>query len=140
MQISRSRIPINIAWSLISPSHFPLHLYLPFPFVFSLPFPSTFNFLPPVPLCVCLCPCLSLSLSVSVSASVFVSFSLSVSVSSCLCMICQICANENTYFGWTIQKDHARTNIHRSCFSEEKWKNSAFSLHSSLICRTLKSN
>jgi hypothetical protein len=43
---------------------------------------------------------------------------------------CQICTEENTYFGRTIQKSHERTNTHRSCFSEEKWEDSALSMHS----------
>ena len=43
---------------------------------------------------------------------------------------CQICENENSYFGRTIQKAHERTNTHRSCFSEEKWEDSALSMHS----------
>ena len=43
---------------------------------------------------------------------------------------CQICENDNSYFGRTIQKSHERTNTHRRCFSEEKWEDSALSMHS----------
>ena len=43
---------------------------------------------------------------------------------------CQICENDNSYFGRTIQKSHERTNTHRRCFSEEKWKDSELSMHS----------
>ena len=43
---------------------------------------------------------------------------------------CQICELENSYFGRTIQKTHERTNTHRNCFSEEKWEDSALSMHS----------
>ena len=42
---------------------------------------------------------------------------------------CQICETDNSYFGRTIQKSHERTNTHR-CFSEEKWEDSALSMHS----------
>ena len=44
---------------------------------------------------------------------------------------CQICREENSYFGRTIQKSHERTNTHRRCFNEEtKWEDSALSMHS----------
>ena len=43
---------------------------------------------------------------------------------------CNICQEENGYFGRTIQKSHERTNTHRRCFSEEKWEESALSMHS----------
>jgi len=43
---------------------------------------------------------------------------------------CTICTEENGYFGRTIQKSHERTNTHRSCFSEDKWEESALSMHS----------
>ena len=33
------------------------------------------------------------------------------------------------YFGRTIQKAHDRTNTHRKCFSEDKWEDSALSMH-----------
>ena len=42
---------------------------------------------------------------------------------------CQLCETENSYFGRTIQKCHDRTNTHRRCFSEEKWEDSALSMH-----------
>ena len=44
---------------------------------------------------------------------------------------CQICQEENSYFGRTIQKIHDRTNTHRRCFNNEtKWEDSALSMHS----------
>ena len=43
---------------------------------------------------------------------------------------CLICENDDSYFGRTIQKSHERTNTHRRCFSEEKWEDSALSMHS----------
>ena len=44
---------------------------------------------------------------------------------------CQICREENSYFGRTIQKSHERTNTHRRCFNDEsKWEDSALSMHS----------
>ena len=47
---------------------------------------------------------------------------------------CQICDNENSYFGRTIQKSHERTNTHRRCFAEQsKWEDSALSMHSHTI-------
>ena len=46
---------------------------------------------------------------------------------------CQICNTENSYFGRTIQKTHERTNTHRRCFSEEKWEDSALSMHSRTV-------
>ena len=46
---------------------------------------------------------------------------------------CQICHNENSYFGRTIQKSHERSNTHRSCFSSTKWEESALSMHSHSI-------
>ena len=42
---------------------------------------------------------------------------------------CKICTDENSYFGRTIQKSHERTNTHRRCFSEDKWEDSALSMH-----------
>ena len=42
---------------------------------------------------------------------------------------CQIYENDDSYFGRTIQKSHERTNTHRRCFSEEKWEDSALSMH-----------
>ena len=47
---------------------------------------------------------------------------------------CQICDNENSYFGRTIQKSHERTNTHRRCFTvQSKWEDSALSMHSHTI-------
>ena len=47
---------------------------------------------------------------------------------------CQLCDNENSYFGRTIQKSHERTNTHRRCFVEQtKWEDSALSMHSHTI-------
>ena len=46
---------------------------------------------------------------------------------------CKICQEENGYFGRTIQKSHERTNTHRRCFSEEKWEDSALSMHSRTV-------
>ena len=47
---------------------------------------------------------------------------------------CQICEQENAYFGRTIQKTHERTNTHRQCFSDEdKWESSALSKHSRTV-------
>ena len=46
---------------------------------------------------------------------------------------CQICNEQDSYFGRTIQKSHERTNTHRSCFSEAKWEDSALSMHSRSI-------
>ena len=47
---------------------------------------------------------------------------------------CQICQDDNSYFGRTIQKSHERTNTHRRCFSDEdKWEDSALSMHSRTI-------
>ena len=44
---------------------------------------------------------------------------------------CQVCDDENSYFGRTIQKSHERTNTHRRCFADEtKWEDSALSVHS----------
>ena len=42
---------------------------------------------------------------------------------------CNNCEEENSYFGRTIQKAHDRTNTHRRCFSEDKWEDSALSMH-----------
>ena len=42
---------------------------------------------------------------------------------------CQLCEEDNSYFGRTIQKSHERTNTHRSCFCDEKWESSALSMH-----------
>ena len=39
---------------------------------------------------------------------------------------CQLCEEDDSYFGRTIQKSHKRTNTHRSCFCNEKWESSAF--------------
>ena len=46
---------------------------------------------------------------------------------------CQLCEDENSYFGRTIQKTHERANTHRRCFTEEKWEDSALSMHSKSI-------
>ena len=46
---------------------------------------------------------------------------------------CQICPEENGYFGRTIQKSHERTNTHRGCFTESKWESSALSMHSRTV-------
>ena len=42
---------------------------------------------------------------------------------------CRLCSTNNCYFGRTTQKCHARTNGHRGCFNDEKWENSALSMH-----------
>ena len=50
---------------------------------------------------------------------------------------CQICKtidiNDDSYFGRTIQKSHERTNTHRRCFCDEKWEDSALSMHSHTV-------
>ena len=46
---------------------------------------------------------------------------------------CLLCQKENGYFGRTIQKSHERTNTHRRCFSEEKWEDSALSMHARTV-------
>lgn len=46
---------------------------------------------------------------------------------------CQICREDDSYFGRTIQKSHLRTNGHRSCFSDTKWEDSALSMHSRTV-------
>ena len=46
---------------------------------------------------------------------------------------CKLCNDEDSYFGRTIQKTHERTNHHRSCFNEEKWEESALSMHSRTV-------
>ena len=47
---------------------------------------------------------------------------------------CQLCTQDNSYFGRTIQKSHERTNTHRRCFTEQsKWEDSALSMHSHTI-------
>jgi hypothetical protein len=46
---------------------------------------------------------------------------------------CQLCADENGYFGRTIQKSHERTNTHRRCFCEAKWEDSALSMHARTV-------
>ena len=42
---------------------------------------------------------------------------------------CQLCTQDNSYFGRTIQKSHERTNTHRGCFCDKKWESSALSMH-----------
>ena len=42
---------------------------------------------------------------------------------------CKLCQSNECYFGRTTQKCHSRTNGHRGCFNEEKWENSALSMH-----------
>ena len=47
---------------------------------------------------------------------------------------CQLCDEENSYIGRTIQKTHERTNTHRSCFTDDsKWENSALSMHARTV-------
>ena len=46
---------------------------------------------------------------------------------------CLICQHDNSYFGRTIQKAHKRTNGHRACFCEEKWEDSALSMHAKTV-------
>ena len=46
---------------------------------------------------------------------------------------CRLCNDEDSYFGRTVQKTHERTNHHRSCFNEEKWEESALSMHSKTV-------
>ena len=46
---------------------------------------------------------------------------------------CQLCEEENSYFGRTIQRTHERTNTHRGCFTDEKWESSALSMHARSI-------
>ena len=48
---------------------------------------------------------------------------------------CQICQEENAYFGRTVQESHKRTNTHRGCFAEGKWEDSALSTHSHNVHR-----
>ena len=49
---------------------------------------------------------------------------------------CRLCDEENSYFGRTILKAHERTNHHRSCFNDEKWEDSALSMHSKTVHAT----
>ena len=43
---------------------------------------------------------------------------------------CKLCPSNNSYFGRTTQKCRERTSGHRGCFTnEEKWENSALSMH-----------
>ena len=42
---------------------------------------------------------------------------------------CKLCNETNCYFGRTTQKCHRRTNGHRGSFNDEKWANSALSMH-----------
>ena len=46
---------------------------------------------------------------------------------------CQICREDDSYFGRTVQKSHLRTNGHISCFSNTKWEDSALSMHSRTV-------
>ena len=46
---------------------------------------------------------------------------------------CQLCVDDNGYFGRTIQKSHERTNTHRGCFTEAKWEDSALSMHARTV-------
>ena len=47
---------------------------------------------------------------------------------------CQLCIDENSYMGRTIQKSHERTNTHRSCFTDSsKWEASALSMHAKSV-------
>ena len=46
---------------------------------------------------------------------------------------CQLCMEEDSYFGGTIQKSHERTNTHRGSFTEEKWEQSALSMHAKSV-------
>ena len=48
---------------------------------------------------------------------------------------CQICQEENGYFGRTVQETHNRTNVHRGCFTEGKWEDSALAMHSHNVHR-----
>jgi hypothetical protein len=43
--------------------------------------------------------------------------------------ICNLCGEKEVYFGRTTQECHNRTNGHRGCFNDEKWENSALSMH-----------
>ena len=42
---------------------------------------------------------------------------------------CKLCSEKNCYFGRTTQKTHSRSNKHRECFHDEKWEDSALSMH-----------
>ena len=47
---------------------------------------------------------------------------------------CQLCDEENSYMGRTIQKSHERTNTHRSCFTDNsKWESSTLSMHAKSV-------
>ena len=47
---------------------------------------------------------------------------------------CQLCIEDDSYIGRTIQKSHERTNTHRSCFTDEsKWESSALSMHAKSV-------
>ena len=47
---------------------------------------------------------------------------------------CQLCDEEDSYMGRTIQKSHERTNTHRSCFTDNsKWESSALSMHAKSV-------
>ena len=47
---------------------------------------------------------------------------------------CQLCIEDESYIGRTIQKSHERTNTHRSCFTDEnKWESSALSMHAKSV-------
>ena len=43
--------------------------------------------------------------------------------------ICKLCRSSDCYFGRTTQQCHLRTNGHRGCFKDEKWEDSALSMH-----------
>ena len=43
---------------------------------------------------------------------------------------CQLCNEDDSYIGRTIQESHKRTNTHRGCFADgNKWEGSALSMH-----------
>ena len=42
---------------------------------------------------------------------------------------CNLCPQNEYYFGRTTQKCHERTNGHRGCFNDTKWEKSALSMH-----------